>query len=109
MATHRERNGAFQIRVSMGYNALGKQIVKSMTWKPAHGMTDLQVKDGLEWQKVLFEEKCRREKFEGMEMNVQSVSYIPQISKGDEISPPFVPESKSHNLSVKEVPFYGFQ
>ena len=59
MATHRERNGAYQIRVSLGYDMMGKQIVKTMSWKPTPGMTKKQTEKELERQKVLFEEKCQ--------------------------------------------------
>lgn len=59
MATIRERNGAYQIRVSLGYNMQGRQITKTKTWKPAPGATFKQIKKELERQEVLFEDQCR--------------------------------------------------
>ena len=59
MATIRERNGAYQIRVSLGYDMKGKQIIKTMSWKPVSGMTKKQITKELERQKILFEEKCQ--------------------------------------------------
>lgn len=57
MATVRKRGNTYQIRVSAGYDVTGKQLEKSMTWKPSSGMTAKQIEKELERQKVLFEEK----------------------------------------------------
>lgn len=57
MATVTKRGDSYRIRVSAGYDVNGKQIVKSMTWKPEPGMTKKQIEKELERQKVLFEEK----------------------------------------------------
>ena len=59
MATIRQRNGAYQIRVSLGYDVKGKQIIKTTSWKPAPGMTEKQIQKELEKQAVLFEDKCK--------------------------------------------------
>lgn len=63
MATIRKRGNTYQIRVSCGYDSGGKQIEKSITWKPAAGMTKRQIEKELERQKVLFEEKCMTGQF----------------------------------------------
>lgn len=59
MATIRKRGGSYQIRVSCGYQADGKQITKTMTFKPLPNMSPRQIKKELERQAVLFEEKCK--------------------------------------------------
>ena len=59
MATIRQRGDSYQIRASLGYDMLGKQIIKTMSWKPDPGMTKKQVEKELERQSVLFEEKCK--------------------------------------------------
>lgn len=59
MATVTRRGKSFSIRVSCGYDIAGKQIIKSMTWKPAPDMTDAQAEKEADRQAVLFEEKCR--------------------------------------------------
>ncbi|NLB81532.1 MAG: tyrosine-type recombinase/integrase [Clostridiaceae bacterium] len=59
MATIRERGGAYQIRVSLGYNMQGKQISKTMTYTPAPGMTKKQIEKEVNRQATLFEEKCK--------------------------------------------------
>lgn len=58
MATVTKRGGTYRIRVSCGYTPDGKQIMQTMRWKPAPGMTERQIEKELERQKVLFEESC---------------------------------------------------
>jgi len=57
MASIRERNGAYFIMVSTGYDTTGKQLRKTMTWKPDEGMTEKQIEKALNEQAVLFEKK----------------------------------------------------
>ena len=59
MATIKQRGDSYKITVSCGYDLNGKQIRRRMTWKPEDGMTARQIKKELDWQAVLFEEKCR--------------------------------------------------
>mgnify|MGYP000984859476 CR=1 FL=1 len=59
MATIRKRGNSYQIRVSCGYKTNGEQLTKTITYKPAPGMTPKQIQKELERQAVLFEEKCR--------------------------------------------------
>lgn len=62
MATIRKREGkhgpSYQIRSSCGYDIHGKQVVKSMTWKPPLGMTPKQMEKEAHRQAVLFDERC---------------------------------------------------
>ncbi len=57
MASIRERNGAYFIMVSTGYDTTGKQLRKTMTWKPDEGMTEKQIEKALNEQSVMFEKK----------------------------------------------------
>jgi integrase len=57
MASIRERNGAYFIMVSTGYDTTDKQIRKTMTWKPDEGMTPKQIEKALNEQTVMFEKK----------------------------------------------------
>lgn len=59
MATIQKRKDSYKITVSCGYDLTGKQIRKTTTWTPDHGMTAKQIEKELERQKVLFEERCR--------------------------------------------------
>ena len=56
MATITKRGESYRIRVSDGYDAHGKQKVRSMTWRPSPGMTPRQIEKELNRQAVLFEE-----------------------------------------------------
>lgn len=62
MATIRKREGktgtSYLIRSSCGYDTSGRQVERSMTWRPAPGMTAKQIERELNRQAVLFDEKC---------------------------------------------------
>lgn len=52
---------SYLIRVSVGYNKNGQQIMKSMTYKPEKGMKPKAVEKELNRQAVLFEEKAKQD------------------------------------------------
>ena len=58
MAYITKRNNSYLIRVSCGYDAQGKQVVQTMTWKPDEGMTARQIEKELNKQAVMFEQNC---------------------------------------------------
>ena len=60
MANITKRGDGYRIKVSCGYDARGKQIIQSMTWKPEPGMTEKQIEKELNRQAVLFEEECMK-------------------------------------------------
>jgi integrase len=56
MASIRKRaDDSYQIRVSCGYTVIGKQISKTMTYKPAPGMTERQIQKAVEKAALEFE------------------------------------------------------
>lgn len=57
MANVTKRGDSYRIRVFAGEDSTGKQITRSMTWKPAPGMTAKQIEKELNRQATLFEEK----------------------------------------------------
>ena len=57
MASITERNGKYFIMVSTGYDSTGKQIRKTMTYKPEPGMTAKQIEKAVNEQAVVFEKK----------------------------------------------------
>ena len=59
MANVSKRGDTYRIRCSCGYDSDGKQITRSITWKPAPGLTARQEEKELQRQIVLFEEKCK--------------------------------------------------
>lgn len=56
---HKDGSVSFEIRVSLGRDINGKQILKYHTWTPSPGMKPRQIEKALEREEVLFEEKCR--------------------------------------------------
>ena len=62
MATIKKREGktgtSYLIRSSCGYDVSGRQVMRSMTWRPKPGMTAKQIEKELNRQAVLFDEKC---------------------------------------------------
>ena len=60
MANITKRNGSYLIRVSCGYDVNGKQVVRSMTWKPDKKYAPKQLEKELQRQAAFFEEECRQ-------------------------------------------------
>lgn len=58
MATIQKRNNSYRFIVSCGYDISGKQIRKTMTWKPEPNMTAKQIEKEVQRQSALFEERC---------------------------------------------------
>ncbi len=58
MATIRKRGDSYQIRVSCGYDANNKQVIRTKTWKPDKKMTEKQIEKELNHQAVMFEDAC---------------------------------------------------
>lgn len=57
MASITKRGDSYRIKVSCGYDASGKQIVSSMTWKPDPKLTQRQIEKELNLTAVNFENK----------------------------------------------------
>ena len=60
MATITKRGDTFRIRTSCGYDVNGKQVMRSMTYKPQPGMSDKQIEKEVNRQAVLFEEQHKQ-------------------------------------------------
>lgn len=59
--TSKKGEVSYLIRVSLGYNKSGQQIVKSMTYKPESGMKPKAVEKELNRQAILFEEQAKQD------------------------------------------------
>jgi integrase len=60
MANITKRGDTFRIKISCGYNASGKQVVKSKTYKPDPTKSDKWNEKELQRQAILFEESCKQ-------------------------------------------------
>ena len=78
MATIKRREGkngaSYLIRSSCGYDVTGKQIMRSMTWRPKPGMTEKQIEKELNRQAVLFDEKCSAQGIGGGNVKFETFS-----------------------------------
>lgn len=59
MPTIQKRKDSYKITVSCGYDITGKQIRKTMTYKPESDMTPKQIEKEVQRQAILFEEQCQ--------------------------------------------------
>ena len=59
MANIQKRGDTYTFRVSAGYDADGKQVIKTMTWKPPAGMNKRRADKEARHEAELFEEKVR--------------------------------------------------
>lgn len=87
MSTVTKRGDTYRIRVSAGYDINGKQIMKSMTWKPAPGMTKKQIEKELDRQRVLFEEKVNSGQYSDGTIKFEAFAreWFLQIEKEDNL------------------------
>ena len=60
MATITKRGDTYRIRASCGYDVNGKQVIKSMTYKPDLAKSDKWNEKEVQRQAVLFEESCKQ-------------------------------------------------
>ena len=58
MASITKRGNSYRIKVSCGYDEHGKQVIRSMTWKPEDTMTPRQIEKEVIIQARLFEKEC---------------------------------------------------
>jgi len=63
MATIKRREGktgvSYLIRTYSGYDGTGKQVEKTMTWRPLPGMTEKQIEKAINEAAVIFERKVK--------------------------------------------------
>lgn len=59
MAYVTKRGDSYLCRISVGYDSTGKQIEKTMTWKPPAGMSEKKALKEAQHQATLFEERAR--------------------------------------------------
>ena len=67
------RNDSYFIMVSGGYDAKGKQIRKTMSWKSEPGMTDRQIEKAVNEQAVFFEKRVQSGQWPGRQPEVLGV------------------------------------
>ena len=93
--THKGGSISYEIRVSLGRDLSGKQVMKYHTWEPSPGMTAKQVEKALEREKVLFEERCRSGQVLDTSTKFAEFAEIWLDSKKDSHSPAYQKRARS--------------
>ena len=107
MAAVRKRGSTYQIAVSCGYDATGKQIRRTMTYKPDPNMTEKQVQKELQRQTVLFEERCRNGEVSS-DGRLKLADFVPMyLSSAKQRLSPLVYERYSRMLEICIIPMLG--
>lgn len=94
MASITRRGDSYLIKVSMGYDSNGKQIIKSKTWNIPEGTNEERARKKAEKEAVLFEEKCKH----------GEVSNAPKLRLRDFI--PTYLETISSSIEVTTLEYY---
>ena len=107
MASVRKRGKTYHIAVSCGYDAEGKQIRRTMTFKPEPNMTEKQVQKELQRQMVLFEERCRNGEVSS-DGRLKLRDFVPTyLSSAKQRLSPLVYERYNRMLEICIIPMLG--
>jgi len=96
---------SYLIRASAGYRTTGKQIKKSIIYKPSANMTERQIEKELEKQVVTFEEKIKQGYC--IDGNIKFADYAEKFMQVKEMSPKcrerYVDLLKKINVSIGHI------
>lgn len=107
MPTIQKRNNSYLISVSCGYDLTGKQIRRTMTYKPDSGMTQKQIEKELQRQAVLFEEACQNGSAP-TDGRIKLADYVPiYLESAKKQLSPLVFERYTRMLEICIVPMLG--
>ena len=107
MPTIQKRNNSYLISVSCGYDLTGKQIRRTMTYKPDSGMTQKQIEKELQRQAVLFEEACQNGSAP-TDGRIKLADYVPiYLETAKKQLSPLVFERYTRMLEICIVPMLG--
>ena len=89
MATIQKRKNSYLITVSTGYDISGKQIRRTMTYKPEDGLTKKQIEKEVKRQAVLFEERAKNGFTTDGSVKFEEFAreWVQQIEKEGELKP----------------------
>ena len=80
MASITKRKDSYFIAVSCGYDQNGRQIRRTMTYKPEANMTERQIQKEVQRQAVLFEEQVRNGQVSS-DGRLKLADFVPSISR----------------------------
>lgn len=107
MATIQKRSNGYFISVSCGYDNTGKQIRRTMTYRPEEGMTAKQIEKEVKRQAVLFEEQCHKGTV-AVDNRLKFADYIPMyLENAKNTLSPVVYEQYNRIFNIYVIPMLG--
>ena len=107
MASITKRKGSYFIAVSCGYDQNGRQIRRTMTYKPEANMTERQIQKEVQRQAILFEERVRNGEVSS-DGRLRLADFVPMyLELAEKKLSPVVYEKYSRMLKICIVPMLG--
>ena len=107
MASITKRKGSYFIAVSCGYDQNGRQIRRTMTYKPEANMTERQIQKEVQRQAVLFEEQVRNGQVSS-DGRLKLADFVPMyLETAKQRLSPYVYERYTHIISLGIIPALG--
>ncbi len=107
MASIIKRKNSFFISVSCGYDQNGRQIRRTMTYKPEPNMTEKQIQKEVQRQAVLFEEQVRNGQV-STDGRLKLADFVPMyLETAKQKLSPYVYERYTHILNIGIIPALG--
>ncbi len=107
MASILKRKNSYFIAVSCGYGQNGKQVRRTMTYKPDENMTQKQIEKEVRRQAVLFEEKVQNGQVSS-DGRIKLCDFVPiYLETAKQTFSPYVYECYTHILNLGIIPALG--
>ena len=107
MASIIKRKNSYFIAVSCGYDQNGRQIRRTMTYKPEPNMTEKQIQKEVQRQAVLFEEQVRNGQV-STDGRLKLADFVPMyLETAKQKLSPYVYERYTHILDIGIIPALG--
>ena len=107
MASIIKRKDSYFIAVSCGYDQNGRQIRRTMTYKPEPNMTEKQIQKEVQRQAVLFEEQVRNGQV-STDGRLKLADFVPvYLETAKQRLSPYVYERYTHILDLGIIPALG--
>ena len=107
MASITKRKDSYFIAVSCGYDQNGRQIRRTMTYKPEPNMTEKQIQKEVQRQAVLFEEQVRNGQV-STDGRLKLADFVPvYLETAKQRLSPYVYERYTHILDLGIIPALG--
>ena len=107
MTSITKRKESYFIAVSCGYDQNGRQIRRTMTYKPEANMTERQIQKEVQRQAVLFEEQVRNGQVSS-DGRLKLADFVPMyLETAKQRLSPYVYERYTHIIDLGIIPALG--